>query len=204
MATSTSIATEATRSAAIQNAADYVNGIGSHIAGDWQQHNQVNISYAETWRIQADASPADTAHALHNIPDTALLRFLVTIGNTDYAVIVPAIASGVFTGNGTFAGSPTATAPVFTLQPASGSFTNGSRVVLTVVVEGTPPVLLAWTKNGSALGITSASLTINNFGQDSVGDYTCVATNANGQTVSNIASLSLKTSTGEPVPTRPF
>ena len=204
MATSTSIATEATRTAAVQNAADYTNGIGAHISGDWFQHNQINFSYAENWRIQAGASPADEAHGLHYIPGTWLMRFLVTAYNTDYAIIVPAIQSGVFSGNGTFAGSPSATAPVFTLQPASGSYTQGSRVVLTVAVDGTPPVILAWLRNGAALGESDASLYINNFTYTDVGDYTCVATNSLGQTVSNTAQLSLKTSTGEPVPTRPF
>jgi hypothetical protein len=204
MATSTSIATESTRTASIQNASDYTNGIGAHIAGDWQQHNQTNISYTEAWRIQAASSPGDEAHALHYVPNTALLRMLVTIGSTDYAIIVPAIASGAFTGNGTYAGSPTATAPVFTLQPASGSYTQGARVVLTVAVDGTPPVLLAWRKNGVSLGETGTSLYINNFTYLEVGDYTCIATNALGQSVSNTAILALKTSTGEPVPTRPF
>lgn len=205
MATSTSIATEATRTAAVQNAADYTNGIGAHISGDWFQHNQINVSYVEPWRIQANASPSDTAHGVHYVDGTCLLRFLVTIGDTDMAVVVPAINTGQpFTGNGTFSGSPSAVAPVFTQQPVSGSYTQGARVVLTVAVEGTPPVLLAWTKNGSATGETSTSLYINNFGQDSVGEYACVATNSLGQTISNIATLSLKTSTGEPVPTRPF
>ena len=204
MATSTSIATEATRTAAVQNAADYTNGIGAHIAGDWAQHNQVNVVAPEAWRITAASSPADEAHIDHWISPCYLMRMLVTIGNTDYAIIVPAIPSGVFAGNGTFAGSPSASAPAFTLQPASGSYTSGQRVVLTVSVEGTPPVILSWTKDGTALGETGTSLSINNFTYLEVGDYTCIATNALGQTVSNIASLSLKTSTGEPVPTRPF
>jgi hypothetical protein len=204
MATSTSIATEATRTAAVQNAADYTNGIGSHIAGDWQQHNQVNVITPEAWRIQAEASPADEAHALHYITNTSLIRMLVTVGTTDYAVIVPGVPSGTFTGNGTFAGSPTAVGPTFTLQPVSGSYTQGSRVVLTVAVEGTPPIILSWARNGVALGETATSLYINNFTYAEVGDYTCTATNALGQTVSSTAILSLKTSTGEPVPTRPF
>lgn len=199
----TSIATEATRTAAVQNAADYTNGIGAHIAGDWQKHNQTNMSYYP-WTMQAGDSPVDAAHPTHYIPGTSMLRMLVTIGDIDYAILIPAIASGAFTGNGTFAGSPSAVAPTFVLHPASGSYTNGERVVLTVAVEGTPPVLLAWTKDGAALGVTATSLYINAFSASDVGDYACIATSANGQTVSNIASLSLKTSTGEPVPTRPF
>lgn len=204
MATSTSIATEATRTAAVQNAADYANGIGAHISGDWVQHNQTNITTQETWRIQSGASPADTPHGLHYINGVQLLRFLVTIGDTDYAVIAPVIPSGVFTGNGTFSGSPNATAPVFTLQPISGSYTQGSRVVLTVAAEGTPPVVLGWYRNGVSLGESGTSLYINNFTFTEAGDYVCIATNSLGQVVSNTASLSLKTSTGEPVPTRPF
>lgn len=199
----TSIATEATRTAAVQNAADYTNGIGAHIAGDWQKHNQTNMVYSP-WSIPAADAPVDTRHVAHTIGSTTMLRMLVTIGDTDYAILIPAIASGAFAGNGTYAGSPSAVAPTFTQQPASGSYTNGERVVLTVSVAGTPPVLLAWTKNGAALGITTASLYINAFSASDVGDYTCIATSANGQTISNVASLSLKTSTGEPVPTRPF
>ena len=204
MATSTSIATEATRTAAIQNAADYTNGIGAHLSGDWQKHNQTNLTAIERWRVQAGASPADEAHGLHWVDDTSLLRMLVTIGNTDYAIIVPAIPSGAFTGNGTFSGSPSAVAPTFTLQPQSAGYTEGQQVVLSVSVIGTPPILLAWYKNGIATGETGTSLTINNFTYLEAGDYYCTATNANGQTISSIATLDLKTSTGEPVPTRPF
>jgi hypothetical protein len=203
MATQTSIATEATRSAAVQNTSDYTNGVSAHLASDWQKHNQTNL-ISTLWDIPAAATPPDQHDPDHNIPSTVLLRFLVTIGNTDYAVVVPGIPSGTFTGGGTYSGSPNAVAPQFTVQPQSGSFTQGSQVLLTAAVSGTPPVLLSWSKDGIALGVTSSNLFLSNFTEADAGQYVCIATNANGQTVSAIATLTLKTSTGEPVPTRPF
>ena len=200
MANSTSIATESTSAAAAQNTADYTDGIGAHLSADWFRHNQINL-VNQNWAITQ--SPADTTHVAHSVPSSVQMRFLVQINNAEYAIVVPAIASGVFVGVGTFSGSPNAVAPTFTLQPQSEGYIEGQRVTLTVAVDGTPPTLIQWYKNGVAIaGARSTSYLISAFTSSDEGDYVCVATNSVGQTSSNTATLSLKTTTGETVPSR--
>jgi len=201
MANETSIATEATRSAAAQNAADYTGGIAAHINGDYGKHNQVKTVNA-LWPITQ--SPPDQVHPPHNIPNSVEIRLLVTIGSTDTAIIVPGIPSGTFLGNGTFSGSPNAVAPSFSQQPVGGDFVAGSTASITVGVVGTGPILISWVKNGTFIsGQHNTTLFIENFEAANAGLYSCIATNSNGQTTSDSVTLAVRTTTGSTVPVRP-
>ena len=204
MANETSIATEATRDAAIQSAAGSAGGISAHMSGDWWQHNHVN-RVDTPWEIAASEAPSDQPHAAHNIAGTGQLRLLVTIGGVDTAIVVPFIDSGVFVGSGTWSGSPNASAPEFVVQPQGVSIALGDQAIIECSVIGTPPLLVRWTKDGQPVeGADSTTLFFSNFQEDQAGQYICIATNANGQTLSEIAVVTVQTSTGEPVPTRPY
>ena len=204
MANETSIATEATRDAAVQSAAGSAGGVSAHMSGDWWQHNQVNRTDTP-WEIAASDSPADQKHGLHTVGNTGQLRLLVTIGGVDTAIVVPFIDSGAFVGNGTWSGSPNATAPEFVTQPQGVSIALGDQAILECSVIGTPPILVRWTKNGEPVsGADTTTLFFSNFQEDQAGHYVCIATNANGQTLSEIAIVTVQTTTGEPVPTRPY
>jgi hypothetical protein len=200
MANSTSIATESTRAAAVQNTADYTTGVGAHLAGDWFHHNQMNL---QDQIYDITVSPPDDPHAAHSVVSAILMRFLVQIDSVEHSIVVPAVAAGPFVGVGTWSGSPSAVAPTFTLQPQSEGYVAGQRVTLTVAVDGTPPTLIQWYKNGVVIpGERSTSYLISAFSVSDAGDYVCAATNSVGQTLSNTATLSLKTTTGESVPSR--
>lgn len=204
MANETSIATEATRDAATQSAASSAGGIATHMSGDWWQHDQVNRTNTE-WEIAAAESPVDHNDGDHAITGTGQLRLLVTIGGVDTAIVIPFIDAGAFVGNGTWSGSPSATAPEFVVQPQSTSIAVGDQALIECSVIGTPPILVRWTKDGQPVsGADSTQLLFSDFQEDQAGQYMCIATNANGQTLSTVATIAVQTTTGEAVPTRPF
>ncbi len=73
----------------------------------------------------------------------------------------------------------TATAPVFTKQPAAQTVTVGDNVTFTATVTGSPTPTLQWYKDGGALsGKTSATLSLTNVQLSAAGSYTLVATNS--------------------------
>jgi hypothetical protein len=204
MASETSVATESTRDVATQVAASAAGGIAAHMAGDWWQHNETN-KVDLPWTITPSEAPSDEAHTQHTIENSCWLRLLITANGTNYGVYIPAIDSGVFVSTGTWSGSPTATAPSFTVQPPSTAIALGDQAVVECTVIGTPPILIRWTKDGIPVtGATSTSLFFSNFSESDVGNYVCIATNANGQTLSEIATIAIQSTTGEAVPTRPY
>lgn len=200
MSSQTSLATEAARTASVQNTEDYSASVAAHIAGDLGQHNQVAV-YDQSFSHVAKAARA--SYANHVITDAKCLRFLLTIGQTNYAVIIPGIPIGTWQGGGTDSGGAFAEAPAFTVNPVSAELVAGSSVTLTVTVTGTQPILLQWLKNGSAIsGATSSSYAISNFQAADAGNYACLATNSVGQAVSTTAVLSIRTTAPSDTPTR--
>lgn len=192
MSDQVSLVTTAARNAAAQNAADYSSAVARHIAGDYGAHNQVNV-YNRPFPISALAPGAP--YGAHSITNASRVRFVVTVGNTDYAVIVPGFPVGGYTGGGTDSGGVGQTAPSFTQQPLSGQFPLGTNVTLTVAIAGTAPILLQWEKDGvTVTGATSTSFNIPSFSSGDAGNYNCVATNAVGQTVSSTAALAVQNS----------
>src|SRR5512137_392108 len=161
MSSQTSLVTEAAREAATQNTDNYAASVRAHIAGQWEGHNQVAV-HDQAFTTLALAARA--SYAAHSIPNAKCLRMLVTIEGTNYAIIVPAIPVGGWSGGGTDSGGAFSTAPVFALNPVSAELTAGSSVTLEVAVTGTPPILLQWAKNGSTIsGANSTAYTISNF-----------------------------------------
>lgn len=90
----------------------------------------------------------------------------------------------------TFDVAGTASAPVFLVQPAGLTVTNGSNVTLVASVEGTRPLALQWNKNGAPLpGATNATLSLPRIQTNAAGVYTLSASNTYGATVSSNAQL---------------
>lgn len=88
--------------------------------------------------------------------------------------------------------APSATAPVFTLQPQSVTAAAKSTVSFTASASGTPAPTYQWRKDGAAIaGATTAKLTLTNINKGSAGTYTVVASNSAGSAVSNPATLTV-------------
>lgn len=201
MSSQTSLVTESARTAASQNTADYAASVRAHIAGDYGKHNQVAI-YSQDFETLALAAGA--AYAAHKIPSANCLRFLVTINDTNYAVILPGVSDGAYTGGGSGSGAPGALPPTFTLQPLSAELVAGTAVTLEVTVTGTEPIILQWIKDGVSIpGATSSTYDISSFQAADAGNYACVATNSVGQTVSTTAVLSIRVTESSAIPERP-
>jgi len=201
MSSQTSLATESARTAASQNTADYAASVAAHIAGDWGQHNQIAV-YDQNFDTLALASGA--TYGAHTIPSAKCLRLLVTINDTNYALIMPGVPIGSYSGGGSDSGAPGALPPTFTTNPVSADLVAGSSVTLIVVVSGTQPILLQWTKNGVTIaGATSASYSVLDFQAADAGNYACVATNSVGQAISTTAVLSIRTTAVPTTPERP-
>lgn len=201
MSSQTNLVTEAAREAATQNTDNFAASVRAHIAGQWEGHNQVAV-YDQPFSTLALVAGA--AYAAHTVPSAKCLRMLVTIGDTNYAVIMPAIPIGGWAGGGTDAGGAFATAPVFAVNPVSDELVAGSSVTLEVTVNGTVPIILQWAKNGVAIsGATSTTYTISNFQAADAGNYTCVATNSVGQAISTTAVLSIRVTESSSAPSRP-
>ncbi len=82
--------------------------------------------------------------------------------------------------------------PVFGKQPESTTSAVGSRFFFAPSIEGTPPIDLQWTKNGSPLpGETNYFLFFNRTTFADTGIYQLTATNLIGKSASETATLSV-------------
>jgi glucose/arabinose dehydrogenase len=100
----------------------------------------------------------------------------------------------------TFTGSQ---APSITQQPASQTVAVGQSVTFTVGASGAPPLAYQWQRNHANIkGATSASYTIASVtAADDGALFRCVVSNAQGNAVSNDATLTVSSSNSAPVPT---
>ena len=93
-------------------------------------------------------------------------------------------------------------APSITQQPASQTVSAGSSVTFSVAASGTPPLAYQWQRNHADIaGATSSSYTIPSVSaSDNNALFRCVVSNAQGNAVSNDATLTV-TGNSAPVPT---
>ena len=100
-----------------------------------------------------------------------------------------------------------ASQPTFTTQPMGQTLAQGSTVVLTAAVTGSPNYVFVWKRNGIPLddspngttsdiisGSSGPQLVIANATAASSGSYTLVATNIEGSSTSNAAELTVVSS----------
>lgn len=93
-------------------------------------------------------------------------------------------------------------APSFTTQPASQTAAAGASVTFSAWASGSPAPTYQWRKNGVALsGATNATLTLSGISTNDGGDFTVVATNSAGSATSNVATLTVSSSTPTGAPT---
>lgn len=81
-------------------------------------------------------------------------------------------------------------APVITTQPSSGSFGVGSRLTLYCLAEGFPSPIYSWFLDGVNLMVAFTPLTFD-ITPGNRGEYSCNASNSQGQASSNQAFITL-------------
>jgi hypothetical protein len=82
--------------------------------------------------------------------------------------------------------------PVFTTHPTSQTVTAGANVTFSVSTTASPAPSYQWQRNGvNVSGATSATLTITNVQATHAGTYVAIASNSNGVTTSNPATLTV-------------
>ena len=93
--------------------------------------------------------------------------------------------------------------PVINIQPQDLIAITGSTATLTVVVEGTPPLLYSWFKDSQILEDTNASsLVFDNVDSQDEGDYLVWIRNSAGSVISATANLSVVEALIAPIITR--
>ena len=88
------------------------------------------------------------------------------------------------------------TAPVITRQPQSQAIRIGNSVTLTLAVYGSSPLEYQWQKDDIDItGATAKAFTIEEFAQSDAGSYQCTVNNDFGNETSDVAELTVNTST---------
>ncbi|MEO6003566.1 MAG: immunoglobulin domain-containing protein [Opitutus sp.] len=109
-----------------------------------------------------------------------------------YKVVVTNAAGSTTSDNATVTYLGSAVAPVFSLQPSSRVGALGGNTTFTATATGTPTITYQWRKNGTAIaGATGPTLTLNNLQASAAANYSVLATNGGGTTVSAVAVLTL-------------
>lgn len=146
--------------------------------------------YTFQWYKDDTAIPSATSSSFYittgAIAETHAGRYKVVVTNaagstTSEEAIISVISRG--------------TGPSFTTQPSNQSGYVGGSVSFSAAATG-GTVTYQWRKNGANIsGATSATLTLNNLSAGDAGNYTLVASNADGTTSSSVATLTVNAAT---------
>ncbi len=121
----------------------------------------------------------------------------------DYTVTVSNVAGTATSAAARLTVSTIIDPPLIVIQPQDLIAITGSTAALTVVVEGTTPLLYSWFKDSQILKDTNASsLVFDNVGQQDEGDYLVFIRNSAGSVISATASLSVVEALIAPIITR--
>ncbi|MGK0188943.1 MAG: hypothetical protein ACI9R3_004758 [Verrucomicrobiales bacterium] len=135
------------------------------------------------WRFQG----ADLGGAVGN--ELTLFNFgEANVG--DYDVIVTNELGNITSDTATLTILPQP--PVITMQPQDLTGVIGEEVTISVVVDGLQPMTFLWRRNGEEFGgPNSPDLVLPNVGVDDAADYEVMITNTDGETTTEVATLTL-------------
>lgn len=89
---------------------------------------------------------------------------------------------------------PGGTRPVITQDPINSTVTKGGSATFTVQATGSSPLTYQWLKGDQSIGgANSATLILENVSEADAGDYACSVADSAGTTLSNRATLTVKT-----------
>jgi plastocyanin len=162
----------------------------------------VTAGASVTFTAAAAGSPAPTYQWRRNganiVGATSASYTIASVAATDAGTytVVATNSVGSATSNGAvLTVNSAASAPIFTVQPASQTVAAGAAVTFVAAASGSPAPTYRWRKNGRNIsGATNAWYTIANVAAGDAGTYTVVATNSVGSATSKGAVLTITTS----------
>ncbi|HUJ44066.1 MAG TPA: immunoglobulin domain-containing protein [Opitutaceae bacterium] len=182
-------------------------GVGFFVVSSaWCSVGTVAVGQPVTFSVAADGTTPFTYQWFKNgasLPGATEVVFSISsVQTTDagnyYAVV--SNAAGATTSDNATLTVAAASAPVFTVQPASQTAIAGASVTFTAAASGVPTPTYQWRKNGSSIsGATSTSYTITGVATADAGTYTVVASNSAGSITSAGATLVVTTAVSAPV-----
>ena len=177
------------------------------------QDTTVNVGQSVTFTASASGSPAYQWHFKGaNISGAMSATFTIASPQTTDAGAYDVVATN--SSGSTTSGSanltvvnPTAK-PIFTAQPLSQTVSQGVSINFNSVATGATSY--QWQKNGAnmadsanVMGSATATVTLDNVQVGDSATYTVIATNANGSTTSNAATLTVNASALPVITTQP-
>jgi hypothetical protein len=130
---------------------------------------------------------------LTNAIDDTLTITNVQVANTgSYSVIVSNLVGSAVSSNAVLSVNTNSVAPIFTTQPASLVVLVGDAASFTAAAVGTDPISYQWNKgNGIIPGATNPTLALTGVQLADAGNYTVLASNSIGVTISEVATLTV-------------
>jgi polygalacturonase len=121
-----------------------------------------------------------------------------------YSVIVSNPVDTATSSNAVLTVNTNPVAPIFVTQPASISVSVGDDASFAAAAIGTQPISYQWNTNGVPLpGATASTLSLGSVQPVQAGNYTVIASNSIGTTVSSTAVLSVSVRMTPPLPVIP-
>ncbi len=149
------------------------------------------LSYA--W-YQNGAALSDGGDISGSATATLTIAGLDATNSGTYRVVISGAGGSVQSSNAVILVNTNATAPVFSLEPASDTTNSeGGSVTFTSLANGTGPITYAWYFDGNPLGVSTPDLTLSGLLTNESGTYYVIATGDNGlfQTQSSNAVLTV-------------
>lgn len=157
-------------------------------------NNATGASYQWSRNGGAIAGATTATYAIGSVTTAHAGSYTVVVANSAGSATSNA---ATLTVNTSPAPPAPATAPVFTVQPASQAALAGSSVTLSVAASGTPAPVYQWFRDNTALfGSNGPSLTFASVQPADAGSYRVVATNSAGSVSSSVATLTVNAPPG--------
>ena len=167
----TALVTTAAKDAVQLDLNEVAAGVANHLSGDWSQHSELRI-HERVFNTAAGGITAGT------------LRLKLTDGLADTICIVPCTLVGV--------GTPPAPTPIIASHPASRAVSVGGSASFSVNAISATALHYQWTKNDvNLVNANFSTLTLPAVSASDAGEYACVVSNANGNTTTNAATLTV-------------
>lgn len=172
MGNNVSVVTSTAKAVTDETVDGMIDNIARHTLGDWDGHNVVQVYNV----------PFTEPVTGHIVSDYSLRVLLTDAAGNDVAVMLPAILTGQTVSTGSL--------PYFLRQPLDQAVAAGNNAQFDVAVASQTAVTFQWQNGTNDIpGATDSIYVLTGISGTDAGDYRVVATNTNGTTVSDPATL---------------